>query len=100
MILVEYCCHGNLSMYLRRMRDRYVGSHSDANLDDGDMKKNRLHSDDSADDGAFLMEGEDAEKLSWAENNRISRTSCDSEEDTIGFNESDACTTENTPFSR
>ena len=87
-------------MYLRKMRDRYVESHSGPDHDeDGEMKKNRLLSDDSADDGAFSLEDEEGEQHSWTENNRISRISaCGSEEDTTGFNDCDP--EENVPFSQ
>uniref|UniRef100_H2ZAM2 receptor protein-tyrosine kinase n=1 Tax=Ciona savignyi TaxID=51511 RepID=H2ZAM2_CIOSA len=52
MIIVEYSRHGNLSNYLRGMRHCYTGSHND-NGSKQEMNKQRLLSDDSADDGAF-----------------------------------------------
>ena len=75
MILVEYCRHGNLSVYLRGMRDVYVGSNSES----GNESETKKHRDDSADDGAFVDE---ADQRSWIAEKE--RSSCASEADTIG----------------
>uniref|UniRef100_H2ZAM1 receptor protein-tyrosine kinase n=1 Tax=Ciona savignyi TaxID=51511 RepID=H2ZAM1_CIOSA len=73
MIIVEYSRHGNLSNYLRGMRHCYTGSHND-NGSKQEMNKQRLLSDDSADDGAFSGT-DDPDRSSWLNDKRASRTS-------------------------
>ena len=84
MIIVEYCRHGNLSVYLRGMRDFYVGSTLGAEKSsEGDTKKARRHSDNSSNDGVFM---DDVDQRSWIEK-RTSRSSYGSNADTIGSHE-------------
>ena len=94
MILVEYCRHGNLSVYLRGMRDYYVGSGLVTEKDCKSDLKTRRKSDDSVDDGAFF---DDVDQQSWVKTG-TSRTSSGSDADTIGSNECDG--TGNAAFSR
>ncbi|XP_076820482.1 vascular endothelial growth factor receptor 1-like [Clavelina lepadiformis] len=86
MIIVEYCRHGNLSNYLREMRDFYVGSKNEERQDD---TKKQLISDDSAGEGAFITGGEDTDRSSWMTDKRRSRSSCTSAADTITSQECD-----------
>nr|CAB3246490.1 VEGFR vascular endothelial growth factor receptor 1 [Phallusia mammillata] len=88
MIIVEYCRHGNLSTYLRGMRDCYVGGRVDGaekKVLSNDSKKCRLLSEDSTDDGAFS--GLENDRSSWLTDKRVSRASCTSAADTVASQE-------------
>ncbi|XP_078494319.1 vascular endothelial growth factor receptor 1 [Ciona intestinalis] len=73
MVIVEYCRHGNLSNYLRGLRHCYTGGRSD-DTSKQEIKKQRLMSDDSADDGAFSGTDE-TDRSSWITDKRGSRAS-------------------------
>lgn len=90
MIIVEYCRNGNLSTYLRSMRNCYVGGRADGSEKKelgGETKKCRLLSEDSADDGAFS--GLENDRSSWQTDKRVSRASCTSAADTVTSQECD-----------